>query len=1217
MHTRLRDSSGRYLPKTSASDPSSLPLPPSPPHAADIAVDSTMNGDATVNGNESAEVGNSAARPDGAGMTAGDPSALPEETSSPDAVGDSSKNNHASSASVMTDHPGPWKTFRRGKRSISPAPRPVLPDHYLSNDNSFAVLSDEHETSLGPEEAHIENIDSDESVTYLYTVRTTVKTDVGRTVDTAIDTEYERKDSVPAKSSEPRRDKSKSRRRHKKQIEVIYDEELSSSSSTEDEETGHRRVDKGKGVDPGNWGNLGIPANELDPVAQRKILDSMKQEEPDSASRANGSASEFESAYSPPRSSSAKRKARTPKDKHKELKKRNKLRRQIRRDSGMSVEELSDLEKEISQVFKDPLSAAIRKKKRSHSSTHRSHARPSMTPVNRLADGPLAHELGMDHRLRGGVGTSTPATSTTNTTTTVNTPPDPDSSSSDSSSSSSDSDSDDSDGDSTTSDESSSTSLSSSSSQRSISSRRRRHRRGSHGRRSRGSGHKRTRKHRHSHSRHAERVIKVSRKLEPPSFKYSGTPDPTLYLKFIRECNEYVKDAGFRKKEFVLKISRFLEGKAYDFYDSMVSDDPYDWTLSQFFRELMNYCFPTDFKDQQRAKVNHFKQHQKDVMTYGAELYRLLQTAGISSDAERVQRLWDGLNNSVKTEMLRKGVSVENSSWQRLLRKAIEAERIVNLDSRYSTRSRRDTGDRSNKSNSNIAAGSSNRAGSSNQQGGSSRRDNGRDCHQRRDRENNGQGGNGRRTNDRRNSNYSSCRTPNRDGKPSESRSKPSKQEQERLRVENRCFNCGETGHYADKCPKRKMMSGSRKGKPPGLPFNNVELDLEAIDEMQDLAATTEEINSITLASIVYGSDIEFISTDGDSDSKSYVLSATEFSDMDFEYLPEIDSGSEIDLEVIMASLDTQAAFASPTVTYTGLPSLCSSATTSVSDPASPRPNLVQQLCDEIDSLDMYSDPTDSVVSDDVNESSTHWSDEDMAIYPGASPEMTEYYCSGQWRVDLQNEPVEWCFRPHKSDNPVGYDYYGPWRYAGIHPSYGSDPQVIPKRFGLAWAERARYLLDSDSPYPGDSDDQIPNSWGRFTVSLDPRNDRYCVTDGYLEDIGAYGHTIEIPRHLLEEPTFQISKYYAQRRANRLELDINDWNFRSNANMGDALVEALEALLHRAHSCFDTISPIPTRIQCEPARSKEYVLIYMEALGYEFMILRSLLQNPAVYVDPL
>ncbi|THU80231.1 hypothetical protein K435DRAFT_874583 [Dendrothele bispora CBS 962.96] len=93
--------------------------------------------------------------------------------------------------------------------------------------------------------------------------------------------------------------------------------------------------------------------------------------------------------------------------------------------------------------------------------------------------------------------------------------------------------------------------------------------------------------------RHRRRANKKKKKMilkpDPPSEPYDGAIDVRAFIKFVTESTAYVRDGNVPKNRQVLKISKHLKGKAYEFYLSTVANSPFDWRLKQFFTEL----FPT------------------------------------------------------------------------------------------------------------------------------------------------------------------------------------------------------------------------------------------------------------------------------------------------------------------------------------------------------------------------------------------------------------------------------------------------------------------------------------------------------------------------------------------------------------------------------------------------------------------------------------------------
>ena len=89
-------------------------------------------------------------------------------------------------------------------------------------------------------------------------------------------------------------------------------------------------------------------------------------------------------------------------------------------------------------------------------------------------------------------------------------------------------------------------------------------------------------------------------------------------------------------------LSEFLVGKAYMFYTRCMLLDPERWMLKKFIIELFNYCFPIDFCNQQREKLNNFSQGNKSVREYVADLEKMFTIVGADSKHACVVKLFNG-----------------------------------------------------------------------------------------------------------------------------------------------------------------------------------------------------------------------------------------------------------------------------------------------------------------------------------------------------------------------------------------------------------------------------------------------------------------------------------------------------------------------------------------------------------------------------------------------
>ena len=142
----------------------------------------------------------------------------------------------------------------------------------------------------------------------------------------------------------------------------------------------------------------------------------------------------------------------------------------------------------------------------------------------------------------------------------------------------------------------------------------------------------------------------------------------------------YVKYGYVECRHQVMVLSEFLVGKAYMFYTRRVSLDPERWTLKKFFTELFNYCFPIDFRNQQREKLNNFSQGNKSVREYVADLDEMFTIVGADSKRARVVKLFNGFRPSLRKALLREHMNPEYTSWKEIIREAEYQELADNVN---------------------------------------------------------------------------------------------------------------------------------------------------------------------------------------------------------------------------------------------------------------------------------------------------------------------------------------------------------------------------------------------------------------------------------------------------------------------------------------------------------------------------------------------------------
>ncbi|KAJ3899345.1 hypothetical protein F5879DRAFT_811069, partial [Lentinula edodes] len=154
-------------------------------------------------------------------------------------------------------------------------------------------------------------------------------------------------------------------------------------------------------------------------------------------------------------------------------------------------------------------------------------------------------------------------------------------------------------------------------------------------------------------------------KPDPPE-DYDGATDVGSYIKFVTEGTAYVRDGRVPKNRRVLKLSKYLTGKAYQFYLTTVANSPFDWRLKKFFTELYNYCFPLTFRMDQRKKLKRCFQNGKPVRDHLSELNEFFNTIGMIDEREKVHKLWSSLDKKIQKGLWSEKLNPEFSSYKEI-----------------------------------------------------------------------------------------------------------------------------------------------------------------------------------------------------------------------------------------------------------------------------------------------------------------------------------------------------------------------------------------------------------------------------------------------------------------------------------------------------------------------------------------------------------------------
>ena len=129
----------------------------------------------------------------------------------------------------------------------------------------------------------------------------------------------------------------------------------------------------------------------------------------------------------------------------------------------------------------------------------------------------------------------------------------------------------------------------------------------------------------------------------------------TLFKKWCCEVCNWVCWAWLSQKKAICVIGKYLDGRAYQFYERNVLDLRKQCSLTEFFEDLFDYIFLADFRIQQHDKVDTCKQDGWPVLDFLLRLQKIADTIGDVSERDVALVFWRHCQPYLRAELTRNG----------------------------------------------------------------------------------------------------------------------------------------------------------------------------------------------------------------------------------------------------------------------------------------------------------------------------------------------------------------------------------------------------------------------------------------------------------------------------------------------------------------------------------------------------------------------------------
>ena len=124
--------------------------------------------------------------------------------------------------------------------------------------------------------------------------------------------------------------------------------------------------------------------------------------------------------------------------------------------------------------------------------------------------------------------------------------------------------------------------------------------------------------------------------------------------------SDYLERYRVQSRDHPSVVTRFLRGRAHEFYVNTISRNPRAYRFKDILVGLFNYCFPMNFCQKMREKLRNTRQHGRSIQSYSYEMENLFLILGMDRNEERVDAFWFGLDKYIQSELWKQMMTLKS-----------------------------------------------------------------------------------------------------------------------------------------------------------------------------------------------------------------------------------------------------------------------------------------------------------------------------------------------------------------------------------------------------------------------------------------------------------------------------------------------------------------------------------------------------------------------------